>query len=106
MAMKKTTRKTTTKKTTRTAASKKAKPAAKRKGILDIAAETLARSKKPMGCKEIVERAIDKGVWKTKGKTPAATLYAAIIREIAAKGKDARFKKVDRGLFTAAGGRR
>ena len=105
MATKKTTRKTTTKKTTRTTTSK-AKPAAKRKGILDIAAETLARSKKPMGCKEIVERAIDKGVWKTKGKTPAATLYAAIIREIAAKGKDARFKKVDRGVFMAAGSRK
>ncbi len=80
----------------------KAKPAAKRKGILDIAAEMLAKSKKPMTCKEIVEQAIAKGLWQTSGKTPSATLYAAIIREIAAKGKDARFKKVDRGLFTAA----
>ena len=80
----------------------KPEAAAKRKGILDIAAEMLARSKKPMGCKEIVEHAIEKGLWKTKGKTPSATLYAAMIREIAAKGKDARFKKVDRGLFTAA----
>ena len=74
----------------------------KRKGILDIAAEMLAKSKKPMGCKEIVEHAIEKGLWKTKGQTPSATLYAAIIREIAKKGKDARFKKVDRGLFTTA----
>ena len=55
---------------------------------------------------EIVERALDKGLWQTSGKTPSATLYAAIIREVAAKGKDARFKKVDRGLFAAAGGRR
>ena len=31
--------------------------------------------------------------------TPEATLYAAIIREIAAKGKAARFRKVERGLF-------
>lgn len=96
-------KKTTTKKTTRTAS--KAKPA-KRKGILDIAAEMLARSKKPMGCGEIVERAIDRGLWTTKGQTPSATLYAAIIREIANKGKDARFKKVDRGLFAANGGRK
>jgi len=104
MAKKKTTRKTT-KKTTRTAS--KAKPAAaKRKGILDIAAEMLARSKKPLGAKEIVERALDKGLWTTDGRTPSATLYAAMIREIAAKGKDARFKKVDRGLFTSNGGRR
>ena len=33
------------------------------------------------------------------GKTPHATLYAAMLREIANKGAKARFKKVDRGLF-------
>lgn len=98
MAKKKTTKKTTN----RNAA--KAKPAQKRKGILDIAAETLARSKKPMSAKEIVEHAIEKKLWQTKGKTPSATLYAAMIREIAAKKKDARFKKVDRGMFAANGG--
>jgi short subunit dehydrogenase-like uncharacterized protein len=38
------------------------------------------------------------------GKTPAASLYAAIIREIAAKGEKARFKKADRGLFVAGAG--
>jgi len=31
-----------------------------------------------------------------------STLYAAIIREIAKKGKHARFKKVDRGRFELA----
>ncbi len=76
----------------------------KRRGILDIAAEILAKSKEPMGCKAIVEKAIEKGMWQTTGKTPAATLYAAVIREISAKGKDARFEKVDRGLFQARKG--
>ena len=43
-----------------------------------------------------------KGLCKSpSGKTPEATLYAAIIREIAAKGKEARFAKHDRGLFVA-----
>ena len=43
-----------------------------------------------------------KGLWRSPGgKTPEATLYAAIIREIAAKGKAARFSKVERGLFAA-----
>ena len=121
---KKTTRATTAatkakgtpKATPKAKAATRAKPAAKggskpkaktpkRKGILDIAAEMLARSKKPMTCKQIVEQAMAKGLWTTKGHTPSATLYAAVIREIAAKGKDARFKKVDRGLFTATGGR-
>ena len=48
-----------------------------------------------------------KGLWKSPGgKSPEATLYAAIIREIAAKGDAARFKKHERGVFVAphAGG--
>ena len=40
-----------------------------------------------------------KKYWATGGKTPWATLYAAVIREIAAKGKESRFKKTGRGLF-------
>jgi hypothetical protein len=47
----------------------------------------------------MVERMLAKGLWKTNGRTPQATLYAAIIREIAAKGKDARFHKTGRGRF-------
>ena len=43
-----------------------------------------------------------KGLWTSPGgKTPEATLYAAIIREITAKGEKARFTKVDRGMFTS-----
>ncbi|MCK4873626.1 MAG: winged helix-turn-helix domain-containing protein [Phycisphaerales bacterium] len=76
----------------------------KRRGVLDIAAEILAKAKKPMGCKQIVEHALKAGLWKTTGKTPHATLYAAIIREIAKKGDDARFEKVDRGQFQARKG--
>jgi hypothetical protein len=30
-------------------------------------------------------------------------VYSAILREIGTKGKEARFKKTDRGHFTAAG---
>ena len=43
-----------------------------------------------------------KGLWRSPGgKTPEATLYAAIIREIAAKGTAARFRKHERGVFVA-----
>ncbi|MBS0198269.1 MAG: hypothetical protein JSR77_16070, partial [Planctomycetes bacterium] len=46
-----------------------------------------------------------KHLWSSpEGKTPEATLYAAIIREIAAKGNAARFKKHDRGVFVAGKG--
>ena len=86
---------------------KVAKPKGERKGgVLDAAVQVLkTASGGPLGCKEMVERMLAKGLWKTSGKTPAATLYAAIIREIAAKGKDARFHKTGRGQFelSAAG---
>ena len=36
-------------------------------------------------------------------KTPHATLYSAMLREISTKGKDARFKKTERGKFAANG---
>ena len=79
---------------------KAAKPKGERKpGILTLATDVLKDAKAPMDCKAIVEKVLAKGLWQTKGKTPAATLYAAIIREIATKGKDARFRKTDRGLF-------
>ena len=68
-------------------------------GILDAAAQILAKAKEPMSCKDIVEQAIAMKLWSTSGKTPSATLYAAIIREINTKGADARFMKTDRGRF-------
>ncbi len=99
------TKKTTTKKTSskKSAAQKKttAKVNSKLSG-LDAAAQILVEAKEPMGCKDMVEQAIAKGLWSPGGKTPHATLYAAIIREIAKKGKDARFKKVARGRFQLA----
>jgi hypothetical protein len=113
MAAKKTT---TTKKTTsrkkapakkasakRTPAKKTpAKKSGKKLSGLEAAAKVLAESKEPLRAKEIVERMDAKGYWKSPGgKTPHATIYAAMSREINEKGKDARFRKTDRGLFAA-----
>jgi hypothetical protein len=43
-----------------------------------------------------------KGYWTSPGgKTPDRTLYSALAREINVKGKDARFKKADRGKFAS-----
>jgi len=69
---------------------------------LDAAVTVLAEAKRPMTTGEMVARMLEVGLWKTKGKTPAATIYAAIIREIAVKGKDARFRKTERGKFELA----
>jgi hypothetical protein len=76
------------------------KAKAKKASGLNAAARVLAEAKKPLAAKEIVETAFAKGYWKSEGATPHATIYSAIIRKIAAKGKDARFKKVERGKFT------
>ncbi len=76
---------------------------AKRPSGLDAAAQVLADAGEPLGTKEMVERMLAKGLWKTNGKTPAATIYSAIIREIATKGDAARFRKVARGKFELMG---
>ena len=87
-----------------TAAEPKVPKKVERKGErmsgLDAAAKVLAEAGEPLNCKTIVERALAKGYWKTGGKTPSATVYAAIIREIAKKGDASRFAKADRGKFT------
>ena len=69
---------------------------------LDAAAQVLAEAGEPLDAKTMVERMLEKGLWATGGKTPAATIYAAIIREIAKKGDASRFRKVERGQFTVA----
>jgi hypothetical protein len=69
---------------------------------LDAAAKVLTDAGQPLNANEMLERIQAAGLWKTDGKTPQATLYAAIIREIAAKGKDSRFRKTERGRFTTA----
>jgi hypothetical protein len=110
MSAKKTTaKKTATKAKATKPAAKPAKAKSARKNgddkpkklsALDAAAKVLAETKEPMSTRQMVEAMAAKGYWKSPGgATPHATLYSAILREVAAKGKDARFKKVDRGQF-------
>jgi hypothetical protein len=80
----------------------KAKSADGKLSCLDAAAKVLASAKEPMTTKALIEQMASKGLWSSpNGQTPAATLYSAILREITVKGKEARFKKADRGLFAA-----
>jgi hypothetical protein len=66
---------------------------------LDAAAQVLADKGEPMTCKDIVETMLAKGMWTTGGKTPAATIYSAMLREIDGKPGESRFVKTGRGLF-------
>ena len=113
MATKKTQSKATaTKKSTKR--TQAAKPAAqkaqlaiaddKKLSAIAAAAQVLDESKEPMNAKQMIEAMAEKKLWTTPGgKTPHATLYSAILREIKTKGKDARFKKIERGKFAANG---
>jgi hypothetical protein len=115
-ATKKSTKATTTKKNAKAtsakteaasknakAVTKKDKPAKPKKvSALDAAAQVLAASTEPMTCQGMIDAMAAKGLWSSpNGKTPSATLYAAILREINRLGKEARFKKTERGHFAA-----
>ncbi len=77
---------------------------AKKTSQIQAALQVLANAKEPMDCQAMVEAMSAKGLWTSPGgKTPHATLYAAILREINTKGNDARFRKVNRGQFVATG---
>ncbi len=90
------------KKTSTPKAANEAKP--KRVSAIDAAAQVLHKSGEPMNARDLIAAMTKQGLWTSpNGKTPHATLYAAMLREISAKGAKARFKKVDRGLFAYAG---
>jgi hypothetical protein len=72
----------------------------KKVSALDAAAKVLGEEGRPLNCRALIEAMAAKGYWNSPaGKTPGATLYAAIAREIATKGKEARFTKIARGQF-------
>jgi hypothetical protein len=82
----------------RTAAEKTAQP--KKLSALDAAAQVLTEAGQPMNCQEMIAAMAAKGYWTSPaGKTPQATLYSALLREIKTKGDQARFQKTERGKF-------
>ena len=79
-------------------------PQDKKLSALDAAFKVLGETAQPMTCQEMIEQMAARGYWVSpKGRTPAATLYSAVLREIAAKGKEARFVKTERGKFARNG---
>jgi hypothetical protein len=57
-----------------------------------------------MTCAEMITAMAAKGYWTSPGgKTPAATLCSAILRELQTQGDAARFRKTERGKFAHAG---
>jgi hypothetical protein len=79
---------------------------AKKLSALDAAAQVLAEAHTPMNCQELIQAMAERGLWTSPGgRTPAATLYSGILRELQTKGNEARFKKTERGKFVATNSR-
>lgn len=75
---------------------------AKKLSAIDAAAQVLASAGEAMNAKQMIEAMTAKHLWTSPGgKTPHATLYSAILREINEKGREARFVKTERGKFAA-----
>ena len=75
----------------------------KKVSCLDAAAKLLTETGQPMTCQELIAAMAAKGYWTSPaGKTPQATLYAAIVREIRTKKDHARFRKTVPGRFALA----
>lgn len=77
---------------------------------LDAAALVLADLSKSeaatgIGANDLIDRMQSNGLWQSPGgKTPSATLYAAMVREISAKGDASRFARIAKGRFALAAG--
>ena len=83
------------------AAKTKAPKAEGKMSALDAAAKVLAEEGQPMTAKELIEAMAAKGYWTSPGgKTPDATLSAALGSEINKKGGASRFAKPAPGKFT------
>ena len=76
-------------------------PQLKKLSSVTAAIKVLTESTEPLNAKEIIDAMVAKGYWTSPGgKTPHATLYSAILRDLA-KGDASRFVKSERGRFTA-----
>ncbi|MFO0447113.1 MAG: winged helix-turn-helix domain-containing protein [Pseudomonadota bacterium] len=75
----------------------------KRLSCVAAALKVLGESSEPMNAQELITAMETKGYWTSPGgKTPQATLYSAILRDLA-KGDDSKFVKTERGRFTVRG---
>ena len=69
---------------------------------LDAAYKVLLEEGRPMRVKEILKLALENGYCELRGRTPDATISAAMETEMKRKGNASRFTKVDKGLFAVA----
>ncbi|WP_413431550.1 winged helix-turn-helix domain-containing protein [Crateriforma spongiae] len=72
----------------------------KKLSCVKAALQVLETAGEPMNAQEMITAMVDQNLWESPGgKTPHATLYSAILRDLK-KGDESRFVKTERGRFT------
>ena len=66
---------------------------------IEAAIVVLRKAGTPLRFEELTERMVPDGLWSTKGKTPAATVNAAITVNIKKKGESSTFVRVASGTY-------
>ncbi|MCK9522856.1 MAG: HTH domain-containing protein [Proteobacteria bacterium] len=67
--------------------------------VISAAIQVLKKSGSPLHAKDVAERMIAEGLWKTKGKTPAATVGARLYMDIKRNGDASCFEQVGPQIF-------
>ena len=71
---------------------------------MSAVSQVLHEATEPLHYEEITRRILDRGLWQTSGKTPAATVNAQLAMDIKRKGADSRFRRTGRGMFSLNSG--
>jgi restriction system protein len=69
--------------------------------VKDAAKLVLEASNKPLNAKQITQKILEQGLWKTEGKTPDQTVAANLYMDIKKHGEISAFKLVSNGKFAA-----
>lgn len=69
------------------------------RSALSAAEKVLQDAGQPLHYQEITKRVLSAGLWKTEGKTPAATINARLAVDVKMNGAASAFRRVGRGVF-------
>ena len=67
--------------------------------VLDAVFQVLNIEKRPLCAKELADLIVKNGLWTSEGKTPAASIGAAVYSDIKKFGRKSRFAKAGNGYF-------
>lgn len=72
-------------------------------GVKEAAIKVLSQVGRPLSAQEITEQILSQGLWRTEGKTPAATVAAALYTDMKQQGDQSPFVRVAPQTFGLRG---